>query len=165
MTYLQRTHILEIKKSLYSLCHAPSHWYKHFLDILQSLDIGLKPTPHDPCIFYGTIIPGKAPVCVPICMDDFLFFSLDDEVEQNLKFDWPFSTDANVRCRISQECYAVTIVEEMGLSKANKSPLTTPFHSGLPVHAIPDVDMSPEACAPLTAKIKLWLGMINWLQM
>jgi len=98
-------------------------------------------------------------------MDDFLFFSLDDEVEQNLKFDWPFSTDANVRCRISQECYAVTIVEEMGLSNANKSPLTSPFHSGLPVHAIPDVDMSPEACAPLTAKIKLWLGMINWLQM
>jgi hypothetical protein len=53
----------------------------------------------------------------------------------------------------------------MGLSNANKTPLMTPFRSGLPVDTIPHVDMSPEARAPLISKMQSWLGMINWLQM
>ncbi len=64
-----------------------------------------------------------------------------------MKFDWNTSTDGSVNCQISQEGCAVAIVEEMGSSQANKSPLTTPFRSGLPVDAIPSVDMSPDACA------------------
>jgi hypothetical protein len=44
-----------LKKSLYSLRRAPRHWYKLFSDILQSPEISLKPTKHDPCIFHGTI--------------------------------------------------------------------------------------------------------------
>lgn len=70
-----------------------------------------------------------------------------------------------VTCRISQEGYAAAIVEEMGLSNANKSPLMTPFRSGLPIDTIPSIDMSAEERAPLTAKMQSWLGMINWLQM
>jgi hypothetical protein len=45
-------------------------------------------------------------------------------------------------CRLSQEGYAAAIVDEMGLSNANKSPMMTPFHSGLPVDTIPHVDVS-----------------------
>jgi hypothetical protein len=67
------------KKSLYGLKRAPQHWYKLFSTILQSPEIGLKPTKHDPCIFYGTIIPGKPPLYLAIYIDDFLYFSLDDE--------------------------------------------------------------------------------------
>ncbi len=53
----------------------------------------------------------------------------------------------------------------MVLSNTNKTPLMTPFRSGLPVDTIPSIDMSPEDRAPLTAKMQSWLGMINWLQM
>jgi len=69
-----------------------------------------------------------------------------------------------VSCPLSKEGYAAAIAEEMGLSNANKSPLMTPFHSGLPVDAIPHVDMLPEGCAPLILKMQCWIGMLNWLQ-
>jgi hypothetical protein len=82
-----------------------------------------------------------------------------------MKFDWNHSATGDVQCRLSQEKYAATIVEEMGLSNANKSPLMTPFHSGLLVDVIPSVEMSSEDCAPLVAKMQSLLGMINWLQM
>jgi hypothetical protein len=156
-------------------------------DIFQSPEIGLRPTKHDPCIFYGTIIPGKPPLYVTLYVDDFIYFSLDDEVEQyfenalsqklkveflseaecflGMKFDWAHLKDGNIQCRISQEGYATTIANEMGLISANNNPLMTPFRSGLPIDTIPNEDMSPEARAPLIAKLQPWLGMINWLQM
>ncbi len=72
----------KLKKSLYSLCHAPCHWYKLISEILQSPEISLKPTKHDPCIFHGTILPGKPPLYLALYVDNFIFFSLDDDVEQ-----------------------------------------------------------------------------------
>jgi hypothetical protein len=176
-----------LKKSLYGLRRAPRHWYKLISEILQSPEIGLKPTTHDPCIFHGTIIPGKPPLYLALYVDDFVFFSLDDDVEQyfqmalsqklkvdfmgeaewflGMKFDWQHSPTGDLSCRISQEGYASAIVEEICLSQCNKTPLMTPFRSGLPIDAIPHLDMSPEDRAPLIAKMQSWLGMINWLQM
>ena len=51
----------------------------------------------------------------------------------------------------------------MGLSDASVSPLMTPFRSGYPVDAIPPLEMSAEARAPLIAKMRSWSGMLNWL--
>ena len=59
---------------------------------------------------------------------------------------------------LSQEGYAAAIVDEMGLSSANKSPLMMPLHSGFPIDAIPHVEMSQEDRAPLISKIQCWLG-------
>jgi hypothetical protein len=131
-------------------------------------------------------LPGKPPIYVAIYVDDLIYFRLDDEVEQyfrstlsqkvkvdfagdaewyiRIKFDWHKATNVSVSCSLSQEGYAATIVEEMGLSSAMKSPLMTPFHSGLPVGAIPYVDMLPAERAPLIAMIQSWMGMLNWLQ-
>jgi hypothetical protein len=154
-----------LKKSLYGLRRAPRHWYKLISEILQSPELGLRPTKHDPCIFYGSILPGKPPLYLALYVDDFIYFSLDAEWFLGMKFDWSHLQDGSISCRISQEGYASTIANEMGLSSANKNPLMTPFRSGLPVDAIPTIDMSPEARAPLVAKMQSWLGMINWLQM
>jgi hypothetical protein len=82
-----------------------------------------------------------------------------------MKFDWSHSKDGTISCRISQEGYAATIANEMGLSTANKSPLMTPFRSGFPVDTIPHIDMPPGQRAPLIKTMQSWLGMINWLQM
>ncbi len=160
-----------------------------FSSVLQSPEIGLTPTKRDPCIFHGTVIPGKPPLYVAIYVDDFLYFSLEDDVGKyfetalsqklkvevdflgdaewflGMKFDWSHSSNGDVHCRLSQEGYAATIVDEMGLSGANKNPLMTPFRSGLLVDAIPEIDMTSEDRAPLIVKMQSWLGMINWLQM
>jgi len=40
----------------------------------------------------------------------------------------------------------------------------TPFRSGLPIDAIPHVEMSLEDCAPLISKMQCWMDMLNWLQ-
>jgi hypothetical protein len=82
-----------------------------------------------------------------------------------MKFDWSTSSNGNVHCRLSQSGYATAIVDELGLSTANKSPLMTPYQSSFPIDSIPHVDMSPEARAPFISKVQSWLGMINWLQM
>jgi len=88
----------------------------------------------------------------------------DAEWYIGIKFDWHRSSDGTLTCRLSQEGYASAIVEEMGLSSANKCPMMTPFRSGLPVDTIPHVDITPEDRAPLIAKMQCWLGMSNWLQ-
>jgi hypothetical protein len=53
-----------------------------------------------------------------------------------IKFVWHKFPDGTVSCRLSQEGYAAAFVEEMGLSTASKSPMMTPFRSGLPVDTI-----------------------------
>jgi hypothetical protein len=88
----------------------------------------------------------------------------DAEWYIEIEFDWHRFSDGTLTCRLSQEGYASAIVEEMGLSSANKCPMMTPFYSGFPIDAIPHVDMTPEEHAPLIAKMQCWLGMIIWLQ-
>ena len=129
----------KLKKSLYGLRRAPPHWYKLLSHVLQSPEIGLMPTEHNPCIFHRTIIPGNPPIYLAMYVDNFIYFSLDDDVERyfettlsqkltvdflgeaewflGIKFDWSRHSNGNVQCHISQEGYAVAIVKEMGLSR------------------------------------------------
>jgi hypothetical protein len=82
----------------------------------------------------------------------------DAEWYIGIKFDWKKDDNGSVSCRLSQEGYAAAIVDEMGLSSTNKSPLMMPLHSGFPIDANPHVEMSQEDRAPLISKIQCWLG-------
>ena len=57
-------------------------------------------------------------------------------------FDWKQHQDGNVSIHLSQEAYANEIVNTMGLSDAVPSMTMTPYHSGLPINAIPSIDVS-----------------------
>lgn len=46
------------------------------------------------CLFYGTVIPGQPPVYVGIYVDDIIYFSPSDAVEQ--KFEEGLSTIGSV---------------------------------------------------------------------
>lgn len=75
-----------LKKSLYGLCRAPRHWYDKMSKAM--LDMGLKPSAHDPCLFIGVpstpdspAADGDKPLHVGIYVDDFVYFSEDTAVE------------------------------------------------------------------------------------
>ena len=72
-----------LKRALYGLRRAPRHWFDRMTKILQS--IGLNPSPNNPCIFSGTIIPGEPPIYLGLYVDDFIYFSESDAVEQHFE--------------------------------------------------------------------------------
>jgi hypothetical protein len=172
-----------LNKTLYGLRRSPQHWFHTLSKYFK--EIGLRPTPHDGCLFVGTPVPGKAPIYVALFVDDFVYFSPDSDVEAHFEtalaskvkvdfmgqvdyflgilFDWRRHDDGSVSVHLSQEAYANQIIESMGLLDAVTSPTMTPYRSGLPVDCIPPVDMSDTERAPLLKQYRRFLGMLNWL--
>jgi hypothetical protein len=66
-------------RSLYGLKRAPNLWFEKLSSHLKSM--GLRSSANSPCLFFGTIFEGKAPIYVGIYVDDIIYFSQDDEVE------------------------------------------------------------------------------------
>jgi hypothetical protein len=74
---------LKLKNLLYGLCRSPKHWYDTITKTRNA--IGLHNSPNAPCVFHGAIIEGKAPIYLGLYVDDFCYFSPDQEVEQNFQ--------------------------------------------------------------------------------
>lgn len=73
--------VLSLNKSLYGLVDAPMYWYNHLVTKMDM--VGLKPSPLDPCMFYG-----RGMIMLSY-VDDCLFFGPDqkeiDKVIQDIK--------------------------------------------------------------------------------
>jgi hypothetical protein len=82
-----------LQKTLNGLRRSPHHWYNMITSILKN--IGLTPSPHDPCLFSSVVdsprlwnLPPKCdrkPIHIGIYVDDFVFFSKDPAEEDNFK--------------------------------------------------------------------------------
>ena len=88
-----------LNKTLYGLCRSPRHWYEMLVSIL--LNMGLTQSRHDPCLFHGVpstpehpAMPGDPPITIGIYVDDFVYFSLSDDVEE--RFEKILSKDLKV---------------------------------------------------------------------
>jgi hypothetical protein len=76
---------------LYGLCHSPHHWYMKIKTILHSLD--LRDNVSDPCLFTDTIVDpsnpavpsSTAPLTLGLYVDNFIYFSVDPEVERQFE--------------------------------------------------------------------------------
>ena len=77
--YFKNTYLL-LKKTLYVLKRPPKHWYEKAKSVFKSM--GLKSIPNFPCLFTGTIIPNKPPLCLGLYVDDFICLSNSPEVEK-----------------------------------------------------------------------------------
>jgi hypothetical protein len=78
--------------SLYGLSRAPKLWYERLSSHLRSM--GLQQSILSPCLFVGTLIEGQPPIYVGIYVDDIIYFSSSDAVEQ--KFEALHSTLGDV---------------------------------------------------------------------
>ena len=63
---------LRLIKTLYGLKRYPRHWHEKSKKVLAT--IGLHPSPNEPCLYSGIIIPGSAPLYLGIYVDDFYIF-------------------------------------------------------------------------------------------
>ncbi len=79
-----------LNKTLYGLRRSPKHWYNMASSAL--LDMGLTQSTHDPCLFHGVPLslthpaqPGDAPITIGLYVDDMVYFSEDDNIEQQFE--------------------------------------------------------------------------------
>jgi len=169
----------KLQRTLYGLKRSPRHWYEKVIKILSKM--GLRQCPNAPCIFTGNIIPGKPPLFLGLYVDDFIFFSESDEVEQHfekelqretlvdfmgnvthflgLRFQWRKST-TDLKVHISQEAFSDNLIQQAGLSTLSAKSNLTPFRSGNPVDSI---DNNNEYDPTLEKEMRSYVGSLLWL--
>ena len=177
-----KTYLL-LKKTLYGLKRSPRHWYMRLKSILN--DINLQQCPNAPCLFHGEIIPGKPPIYVGIYVDDLIYFSPSDDVEKEfekqlaqkvsqvdymgpvshflgIKFQWKQEQN-NLSVHLSQEAFTETLLHQFEYDSETINTKPTPYRSGLPVDAIPDITLPTVKRHELETKLRSIVGSLNWL--
>ena len=172
-----------LTKTLYGLRRSPRHWYTCFRDVL--LGMGLQQCAHDPCLFFGTPIPGSPPIYVGIYVDDFAYFSVSHDIEQwfeaavaahlrveflgpltwflGIYFYWTVFADGHLQVHLSQEAFLRQLLDKFDMVDCRPAP--TPYRSGLVIdRIIPDgADRSSTAMAHTTTLYQSLIGGLNWL--
>ena len=64
---------------MYGLWWSPQPWYDCICKVFK--EMGIKPSLHAPCLFSGTPISGQSPIYIALYVDDFIYFSLLDEIK------------------------------------------------------------------------------------
>ena len=171
----------KLLRTLYGLRRSPRHWFDRATTILKN--IGLTPCANSPCLFHGTLIPGKPKLYLGIYVDDFIYFSKDPEVEKlfeqklqnqtqtdfmgkvshflGIRFQWRETPD-KVSVHMSQEAFADQLISNSGLDNDSASSKPTPFRSGLPVDSIPHIKLPPEQSSNLKQQLQSYVGSLNW---
>lgn len=144
--------------------------------------MGFKAMPQDNCVLKCSPIPGHPPIYVGLYVDNFIYYSKPDKVEewfeQNLKshvkvnfmgeVDWFLGKrykweqkDGKVYCHVSQEAFVEALVEKHGMSECKLA--RTPYRLGCVVDCIPDDGVPLDKKAPLIKAYQSIIGCINWL--
>ena len=142
-----------------------------------------------PCLSKGTAIPGKAPMYLGLYVDDFVYFSVDPEVEAafekklkaktlvdfmgqvthflGIKFQWRKFQSRNedhVKAHLSQAAYIENLVQMVGLSNDSYNSKPTPYRSGLPVDNVEyDKAPTPDQLHYQQHLLRSLVGQLNWL--
>jgi hypothetical protein len=118
--------------------------------------MGFEEMQHDNCIFKCTPFADEPPIYVGLYVDDFIYFSKSDKVEEwfenNLKshvkvefmgdvqwflgqrYDWYTDSENRIACHISQQAFIEGMLQKFNLQ--HLSTTNTPFRSGLKIDRI-----------------------------
>jgi len=172
-----------LKRTLYGLRRSPRHWYDKAKSLLEK--VGLIKCPNAPCMFHGEIVPGKPPLYLGLYVDDFIYFSTDPEVEREfetklgklttvdfmgevthflgIRFQWR-QNHHSTKVHLSQEAFADQLITQAGLNKLSAKANITPYRSGFPVDAIPNIYTScPKLRQELETEYRSYVGSLLWL--
>jgi hypothetical protein len=148
----------------------------------------------NPCLFTGHVLnPSNpadsalsSPLTLGLYVDDFVYFSEDPATKHRFEtllstpvtvefmgtvewflgthFQW-LATDNIVSIHLSQTGFAAHLVEDNNIHTRNITHNATPYHSGLPIDAIPKSD-EPNDCPALVEQKRKYqsvVGSIGWL--
>jgi len=171
-----------LRRTLYGLKRSPKHWYDKATQMLAT--VGLKQCPNAPCMFTGQIIQGKPPLILGLYVDDFVYFSTDDDVEKEfeerlkkltsvdfmgtvshflgIRFQWR-ETDTDLHVHMSQQAFAEHLIAQAGLHTDSTTSNPTPYRSGFPIDKVPHVEMSKERRQKLETELRSYVGSLLWL--
>jgi len=170
--------------SLYGLKRAPCIWYNTLSLHIRLLGLHHN-SPASPCLFTGHLFDGASPIYIGIYVDDIIYFSPSDKVEHKfeellsnlvsvdftghvshflgIEFSWKFHDDGNLTVNLTQQSFAETLIESLGLDSLSSSTLTTPYRSSYPIDSIPNEDMSSAERDLLCLQYQSLGGSLNCL--
>jgi hypothetical protein len=176
-TYWRLFHLLN------GLRRAPKLWYERLSSHLRSM--GLQQSILSPCLFVGTLIEGQPPIYVGIYVDDIIYFSSSDAVEQKfeallstlgdvdfmgqvshflgIEFSWVHHDDGNVSVSLTQQSFAENLVDSVNLSPTSVSTFVTPYRSGISIDSLPASMLSLTDQDELQLQYQSLVGSLNWL--
>jgi hypothetical protein len=169
--------------SLYGLKHAPKLWFEKLSTHLKSM--GLKSLDNSPCLYFGMLIDGEAPIYGGIYVDNIIYFSPSDSVERKfeqmlssigevdfmgqvshflgIEFPWYSLDDGNISINLMQQSFTENLLDSLGYSSATVSTFTALYRSGLSIDSIPTQPMSASDRDKLCLQYQSLVGSLNWL--
>ena len=114
----------KLNKTLYGLARSAHHWYVKMSEILK--EMGFVAMGQDQCVLMATLIPGKPPIYLGLYVDDFVYYSTSDEVEEwfeqglQSKVKVDFMGTAGGRTMYRETAYGVSEFEERNLLEAEQ---------------------------------------------
>jgi len=168
-----------LKRTLYGLKRSPKHWYDKAVKLLTS--VGLTQCTNSPCMFTGTIIPGEPPLYLGLYVDDFVYFSESDKVEQafekkfgelttvdfmgtvshflGIRFQYRQTQD-ELKVHLSQQAFSENLLQQAGLDNDSTTSNATPYRSGYPVDKVKHVSLPIGERKKLEAELRSYVGSL-----
>jgi hypothetical protein len=146
--------------------------------------MGLTMSPHDPCVFYGSLKEGLPPIYIGIYVDNFKYYSLSDESDKlfemqlgskcrvdfmgevswflGYKYEWETLADGRLTVSITQTAKAEDLIKTHGMDECN--PVASPYRSGAVIDRLPRDGVPIEDKLPLVKKYQSLVGGLLWIQ-
>ena len=133
----------------------------------------------------ATPVAGRAPICVGVYVDDFVFYSTDPAEDELFEtelakhinvdfmgdmdyflgtaFQWKRLDHGHISVHFTQTAFTKHTAHCFGVDRMNRVPAMTPYRSGLPIDSLAAADPNDPDLARRTKVYQGMVGSINWL--